>query len=78
MFPRLGLKVAPVAGSLIGWQTIGSKGQVLGRLCSPKRIIFWKVSNGLQPPYKVLEESLHLGCPVVHGEKWVFNKWVIH
>jgi len=52
VFPRLDLKVAPVAGSLIGWQTIGSRGQVL-------------------------EDSLHLGCPVVHGEKWVFNKWVI-
>ena len=26
---------------------------------------------------KVLEKSLHLGCPVVHGEKWVFNKWVV-
>ena len=26
--PRLGLKVAPVAGSLLVWQTIGSGGQV--------------------------------------------------
>ena len=27
--PRLGLKVAPVAGSLLVWQTIGGDGQVI-------------------------------------------------
>ena len=27
--------------------------------------------------WQVLEDSLHDGCPVVLGDKWVFNKWVI-
>ena len=51
IFPKLGLFVAPEAGSLLFWAIRKSDGNIDSRM-------------------------LHLGCPVLYGDKWIGNKWV--
>lgn len=70
------------AGTVMGYLTTPHQGghtvfPNLGLSVQPVAgsVLTWR--NVDRVTREVLEASLHAGCPVRAGEKWIFNKWVL-
>mgnify|MGYP001162984074 FL=1 len=70
VFPNLGLSVPPVRGSALFWHTINSEVSESFEIIII-RSFYNYCGQGLMD-----QRMKHLGCPVVHGDKWIVNKWV--
>ena len=69
VFPNLGLSVPPARGSALFWHTVNSV-VIIKTEAIPHRLRYFSTQGLMDQRMK------HLGCPVVHGDKWIVNKWV--
>ena len=40
---------------------------------TPRGLLFW---HNITPSHVPDTRALHAACPVIHGDKWIMNKWV--
>jgi prolyl 4-hydroxylase len=71
VFPQPGISVKPVAGTALYWFNHDNLGENDSRY----------VISLYHIPLEVLTlfhsfRTMHLGCPVVYGNKWIANKWI--
>jgi len=66
VFPQIALSVTPQAGDALFWYNLVMK----------QRLTF---STSIFPQDAAGDydsRNFHLGCPVLHGNKWIANKWI--
>ena len=69
IFPQLGLSASPVEGDALFWFNLVRKTRTL--LQNLYNFYFPQDSSS-----RYDTRNYHMGCPVLHGNKWIANKWI--
>ena len=69
--------IQPRKGSIAFWYSLGNEIHAYVISIFFKNISLMK-KKFLDTKGHRLEETLHGGCPILKGSKWIFNKWIYY